>query len=55
MVSRHPRDQKAKFLISWRTEQELMSIAQSASQNLNRAAVVLGVLGVVLVIGGILF
>lgn len=55
MISRHPRDQKAKFLISWRTEQELMSIAQSASQNLNRAAVVLGVLGLVLVIAGLLF
>jgi hypothetical protein len=54
-ISRHPRDQKAKFLISWRTEQELVSIAQSASQNLNRAAVVLGVLGVVLVLVGLLF
>jgi hypothetical protein len=55
MVGRHPRDQKAKFLISWRTEQELMNIAQSASQNLNRAAMVLGGLGVGLVIVGLLF
>lgn len=52
-VARHPRDDKARFLISWRSEQELMRSAASGQRTANLGALGLGILGVVLVVIGL--
>jgi hypothetical protein len=54
MVTRHPTDRSAKFLISWRSERELTAMAEGGSRNLNIAAGVTGALGVVLLLVGFL-
>jgi hypothetical protein len=54
MIARHPSEPNEKFLISWRGEQALVNMASRGSRNAQMAAVVLGVLGVVLLVVGIL-
>jgi hypothetical protein len=53
-VARHPGDSKARFLISWRSEQELAERASSASSSMRNAAMVFGVLGVVLLVASLI-
>ncbi len=55
MMSRHPGDSKAKFLISWKTEQELAQSAESGQRHLQFAAAVVSGLGALLLVGGFLF
>jgi hypothetical protein len=54
-MQRHPQDKSARFLISWKTEQELMSAAESGSRNYQIASYVLGGLGLLLIVLGFVF
>lgn len=50
MIGRNPRDGKQKFIISRRSERELMSAAESAARNFTYAAAGLAALGVILIV-----
>lgn len=55
LMKRHPQDKNAKFLISWKTEQELVSAAESGSRNYQIASYVVGGLGLLLIVLGFVF
>jgi hypothetical protein len=50
LIGRHPTDSEQAFLISWRTERDLTQRAESGSRSYQIAAIVSGVLGVVLLV-----
>jgi hypothetical protein len=50
LIARHPTDSEQAFMISWRTERDLTQRAESGSRSYQIAAIVSGVLGVVLLV-----
>lgn len=55
MMSHHPRDKTQKFIISWKSEQELVGAAESGSRNLQITTYVLVGLGMLLIVLGFIF
>lgn len=53
MIARSPRDSKQKFIISRRSERELMTAASSAARTLNYVAAGSGALGLALIVIGL--
>lgn len=53
-IARNPRDSRAKFLVSRRSERELAGSAAAASRNFYYAAAGSGVVGIVLLVIGLL-